>query len=84
MADVVNMVVVLSFDAALLYTCGIKSIIYLLLGTVMGGGMHPMAGHLISEHYMFIKARTRAAPVLPCRSTGGCICPLLDLLRLGC
>lgn len=61
MADLVNIAVVLSFDAALLYTCGIKSLVYLLLGTVMGGGMHPMAGHLISEHYMFIKVRARAS-----------------------
>ena len=50
-----NIAVVLSFDAALLYTCGIKSLAYLLAGTVMGGGLHPMAGHLISEHYMFVK-----------------------------
>ncbi len=54
-ADLVNIAVVLGFDAAVLYTCGFKALIYLLLGTVMGGGMHPMAGHLISEHYMFIK-----------------------------
>lgn len=49
------MAVVLGFDAVLLYTCGIKSLAYLLAGTVMGGGLHPMAGHLISEHYMFVK-----------------------------
>ena len=53
----VNIAVVLGFDAAVLYFCGFKALIYLLLGTVMGGGMHPMAGHLISEHYMFIKVR---------------------------
>ena len=58
-ADLVNIAVVLGFDAAVLYTCGFKALIYLLLGTVMGGGMHPMAGHLISEHYMFIKVRQR-------------------------
>jgi sphingolipid delta-4 desaturase len=54
-ADLVNIAVVLGFDAVLLYTCGIKSLAYLLAGTVMGGGLHPMAGHLISEHYMFVK-----------------------------
>ena len=56
-ADLVNMAVVLGFDAAVLYLCGFKALMYLALGTVMGGGMHPMAGHLISEHYMFIKVR---------------------------
>lgn len=50
-----NIAVVLSFDAAVLYFCGVKSIVYLLAGTVFGGGLHPMAGHLISEHYMFVK-----------------------------
>ena len=52
-----NIAVVIGFDLAVLYFCGFKALIYLLLGTVMGGGMHPMAGHLISEHYMFIKVR---------------------------
>ncbi|KAL0321236.1 UNVERIFIED_CONTAM: Sphingolipid delta(4)-desaturase DES1-like [Sesamum radiatum] len=26
---------------------------YLILSTFVGGGMHPMAGHFISEHYVF-------------------------------
>ena len=49
------MAVVLGFDAVMLYTCGWKALAYLLIGTVMGGGLHPMAGHLIAEHYMFAK-----------------------------
>ena len=49
-----------AFDAAVIYTCGFKSIVYLLAGTVFGGGLHPMAGHLISEHYMFVKVRPPA------------------------
>ena len=56
-ADLVNIAVVVAFDAAVIYTCGLKSIVYLLAGTVFGGGLHPMAGHLISEHYMFVKVR---------------------------
>lgn len=53
-ADVVNWGLVLTFDGALLYTCGFKSLLYLLMGTVFGGGLHPIAGHLIQEHYMFV------------------------------
>lgn len=53
--DVVNIAVVVGFDVALVYTCGLKSLAYLIIGTVMGGGLHPMAGHLIAEHYMFAK-----------------------------
>lgn len=62
-ADLVNAAVVLGFDAVLLYTCGIKSLAYLLAGTVMGGGLHPMAGHLISEHYMFVKVHIYCSAV---------------------
>ena len=54
MADVINWALVLTFDGALLYTCGFKSLLYLLMGTVFGGGLHPIAGHLIQEHYMFV------------------------------
>eukprot|EP00208_Stichococcus_sp_RCC1054_P001406 CAMPEP_0206139322 /NCGR_PEP_ID=MMETSP1473-20131121/5530_1 /ASSEMBLY_ACC=CAM_ASM_001109 /TAXON_ID=1461547 /ORGANISM="Stichococcus sp, Strain RCC1054" /LENGTH=361 /DNA_ID=CAMNT_0053533063 /DNA_START=107 /DNA_END=1192 /DNA_ORIENTATION=+ len=55
--DVVNIAVVVGFDVALVYTCGFKSLAYLIIGTVMGGGLHPMAGHLIAEHYMFAKGQ---------------------------
>ena len=57
LADVINWGLVLSFDGVLLYTLGFKSLLYLLLGTVFGGGLHPIAGHLIQEHYMFVTVR---------------------------
>jgi hypothetical protein len=65
-ADLVNIAVVVAFDAAVIYTCGFKSIVYLLAGTVFGGGLHPMAGHLISEHYMFVKVRPSSASASCC------------------
>ena len=54
MADVINWGLVLAFDGVLLYTLGFKSLLYLVLGTLFGGGLHPIAGHLIQEHYMFV------------------------------
>lgn len=54
-ADFVNLVLVLAFDGALLYFWGYKSLAFLLAGVVMGGGLHPLGGHLIAEHYMFLK-----------------------------
>lgn len=60
MADLVNVAVVVLFDMTVLYTCGIKSLMYLLTGNIFGGGLHPMAGHLIAEHYTFIKVRCQS------------------------
>ena len=60
LADVINWGLVLSFDGALLYTLGFKSLLYLVLGTVFGGGLHPIAGHLIQEHYMFVTVSKQA------------------------
>jgi sphingolipid delta-4 desaturase len=57
LADVVNIVTVVAFDVVLLYTCGIKALIYLAAGNILGGGLHPMAGHLIAEHYTFVKGQ---------------------------
>ena len=54
-ADVVNVALVVGFDVSVLYFMGFKSLMYLLIGVVLGGGLHPMAGHLIAEHYMFLK-----------------------------
>jgi sphingolipid delta-4 desaturase len=56
-ADIVNWVVVISFDLLILYLGGLKPLVYLLAGSIMGGGLHPMAGHLLAEHYMFEKGQ---------------------------
>ncbi|RVW37905.1 Sphingolipid delta(4)-desaturase DES1-like [Vitis vinifera] len=48
-----NLIVQLALDAAMVYFWGWKSFAYLILSTFVGGGMHPMAGHFISEHYVF-------------------------------
>jgi sphingolipid 4-desaturase/C4-monooxygenase len=34
---------------------GTKVITYMLAGSLMAMGLHPVAGHFISEHYMFHK-----------------------------
>lgn len=67
----VNLGLVLGFDAAVLYFLGIKAMMYLLVGVIVGGGLHPMAGHLIAEHYMFLKVGysqlPRACPFGPAK-----------------
>ena len=53
--DVWNIAAQLVFDAIILYMLGYKSLIYLCIGTFMAMGLHPVAGHFISEHYVFLK-----------------------------
>ena len=49
----VNAVVQLVFNVLICYCCGFKSMFYLLIGTLLSMGLHPMAGHFIAEHYVF-------------------------------
>lgn len=53
--EVVNTIIQLTFDAIVVYFFGWKVMIYLIVGTVLAMGLHPVAGHFISEHYMFAK-----------------------------
>jgi len=53
----VNLLVQFSFNAAIWYFFGLRALIYLLAGTLLGLGMHPSAGHFIAEHYEFIKGQ---------------------------
>ncbi|RRT81483.1 hypothetical protein B296_00001025 [Ensete ventricosum] len=48
-----NLMIQLALDASLVRFWGWRSFAYLILATFVGGGMHPMAGHFISEHYVF-------------------------------
>ena len=51
--EVINLSVQLAFDAAIVYLMGWRSLAYLIIGTLLALGLHPIAGHFISEHYMF-------------------------------
>lgn len=53
--EALNLTAQLSFDAAIVYFFGWKALVYLVAGTLLGMGLHPMAGHFIAEHYNFIK-----------------------------
>jgi len=48
-----NWVVQLSFDAILFRYYGIQPLAYFMLCVFLAGGLHPCAGHFVSEHYMF-------------------------------
>ncbi|XP_001367896.1 sphingolipid delta(4)-desaturase DES1 [Monodelphis domestica] len=53
--EVINLLLQLSFDIFIYYFFGIKSLVYVFTGSVFGLGLHPIAGHFIAEHYMFLK-----------------------------
>ncbi|XP_071790517.1 sphingolipid delta(4)-desaturase DES1-like [Asterias amurensis] len=49
----INYVVQIIFNAIIIYFFSFKAYVYLILGTVTTMGVHPLAGHFISEHYLF-------------------------------
>ena len=51
--EALNLAIQLVFDAFIYYHCGVKGLVYYIAGTILASGFHPMAGHFISEHYMF-------------------------------
>ncbi|XP_060533604.1 sphingolipid delta(4)-desaturase DES1 isoform X2 [Cylas formicarius] len=53
--EIYNLVLQLIFDALVVYFLGWKILGYLVYGSLMAMGLHPVAGHFISEHYMFKK-----------------------------
>ncbi|KAK9507553.1 hypothetical protein O3M35_007382 [Rhynocoris fuscipes] len=53
--EIINVTIQLTFNAFIWYTCGSKVVFYMLGGSLMAMGLHPVAGHFISEHYMFRK-----------------------------
>ncbi|XP_030754808.1 sphingolipid delta(4)-desaturase DES1 [Sitophilus oryzae] len=53
--ELINAVIQIIFDAIVVYFLGGRILGYLLFGSVMAMGLHPVAGHFISEHYMFKK-----------------------------
>jgi sphingolipid 4-desaturase/C4-monooxygenase len=46
--EVINLVIEVTFDVFVMYFLGRKSVVYLLFGTILGLGLHPISGHFIS------------------------------------
>lgn len=53
--EVANLLSCLAYDLFVYYIAGSKGLWYLALSSILGGGLHPIAGHFISEHYAFEK-----------------------------
>lgn len=55
--EYVNWTIVLSCDVLFFYFLGGKALAYLAISVYMGSGFHPVAGHFIAEHYVFVKGQ---------------------------
>ena len=53
--EIINMAMQFVFDIIMVYFCGFMSLVYMTGGTLLAMGLHPLAGHFISEHYMYDK-----------------------------
>jgi sphingolipid delta-4 desaturase len=51
--ELANFAVQLAFDALLWHFWGLRALSYLPIGTILASGLHPVAGHYLSEHYVF-------------------------------
>lgn len=52
-----NLCFAVTFDFCIYHFFGYKALTYLILGTLLGMGLHPMAGHFVAEHYAFVKGQ---------------------------
>eukprot|EP01116_Phalansterium_solitarium_P013910 TRINITY_DN31365_c0_g1_i1.p1 TRINITY_DN31365_c0_g1~~TRINITY_DN31365_c0_g1_i1.p1 ORF type:complete len:325 (-),score=60.36 TRINITY_DN31365_c0_g1_i1:176-1150(-) len=52
--EAINWSTCLIVNAALVYFFGYKPVAYMVLSGVLGSGLHPVAGHFIAEHYVFV------------------------------
>jgi len=48
-----NLAVQVAFNALILHFLGVKALAYLPISSLIVMGLHPVAGHYISEHYVF-------------------------------
>lgn len=52
-AELLNLAVQVAFNVALFWCWGGKALAYLPISSLIVMGLHPIAGHYISEHYVF-------------------------------
>ncbi|KAL7448785.1 hypothetical protein ACHAWC_000921 [Mediolabrus comicus] len=50
--EFINIACIIIFDLSIVYVWGVRELLYLVVGTLFGMGLHPVAGHFIAEHYV--------------------------------
>lgn len=51
--EVFNTLAQITFNCLVYHTLSLKALVYLISGTFLAMGLHPMSGHFISEHFVF-------------------------------
>ncbi|KAH0631585.1 hypothetical protein JD844_005983 [Phrynosoma platyrhinos] len=51
--EVLNIAVQLAYDLLIYNLWGIKPVVYMVAGSILAMGLHPISGHFIAEHYMY-------------------------------
>jgi len=55
--EAVNWIAVFAMDALVYYYWGPRACAYFILSSLLGSGLHPIVGHFIAEHYIFLKGQ---------------------------
>lgn len=53
--EIYNIITAISFDSFIFMISGWKGVAYLIVGTILALGVHPVSGHFIAEHYNFMR-----------------------------
>jgi sphingolipid 4-desaturase/C4-monooxygenase len=51
--EIINVIIQVICDALIIHFFGWRMLVYLIGALLIAMGLHPVAGHFISEHYMF-------------------------------
>ena len=57
--DYINVLFICTTNYIFIHNFSYKSYIYLLLSAFLGSGLHPIAGHFLSEHYVLFENRSQ-------------------------
>ncbi|XP_053213250.1 sphingolipid delta(4)-desaturase DES1-like [Panonychus citri] len=70
--EFINLAFQLTFDIIIGLTCGWHLVFYLILANIISMGLHPVAGHFISEHYiMFDREKVKMDETSSVTQNGG-------------